>query len=456
MTQIPLEPHLLWPLLAIGGFAFVLLPVLLTADWTQEFTFGLREKLGLSTLWQPLFMLAVLLWLLIFVALVFGLLAQLCELIWFLAPESTIKQTEARFALVRLTAMTATLGAVVALPFTLVKVNLTREANETATESLFNDKLNAATDDLHAMRKRWDGEQNIWEDDITRRNAAIDRLEGLANERPDVAPRISRLLCVYVRELSRECPAEEAPDDGTAYKYDGWANKLTARRSDMENASQVLGRLKEIPGVNPASISINLRNTNLQGFELNGLNFDGANFSGAKMQGARLSWTKLRRANLNSVELQCGDLTSADLRDSRLDFAKMASVILVRTQMQRAVLSYSDLVGAHLSSTNLKSSDFQNVIFSNAIIGDVLLDQTTIFLRATFTKTLFSGTDFSSSTIALDQLQQGFGDATNQLPGGQGPESDDWPEHWPKTEHDWFDLFEEAEIWWNKAKNSKD
>ena len=146
MTQLRLEPHLLWPLLALGGFAFVLLPLLLMADKTQEFTFGLREKLGLSTLWQPLFMLTFLLWLLVFAALVFGLLLQLWELIWFLAPESTIKQTEARFALVRLTAMTATLGAVVALPFTLVKVNLTREANETAVQGLVTDRINKAVE----------------------------------------------------------------------------------------------------------------------------------------------------------------------------------------------------------------------------------------------------------------------------------------------------------------------
>jgi hypothetical protein len=33
-----------------------------------------------------------------------------------------------------------------------------------------------------------------WEDDVVRRNAAIDRLEGLVRERPEEAERVARLL----------------------------------------------------------------------------------------------------------------------------------------------------------------------------------------------------------------------------------------------------------------------
>ncbi len=396
MTQIELEPYVFWPFLAIGGFAFVLLPVLLTADKTQEFTFGLREKLGLSNLWQPIFMLAALLWLMIFVALVFGLLLQLLELIRFLAPESTIKQTEARFALVRLTAMTATLGAVVALPFTLMKVNLTREANETATEALFNDKLNAATEDLHAMRQRWDGEQNIWEDDITRRNAAIDRLEGLANERPDIAPRISRQLSVYVRELSHDVPAEYAPDEATPDELNMWTFQLEVQRSDMESAVQVLGRLKKISDVNPKWITIDLRKSNLQGFDLQNLKLDAANFSGAMLQGARLNNT--------------------DMKDSDLSWAGMQGTFLHRAVLQRADLKWSKFQGAILAGTSFSKS--------------TKLDTTD------FSGSLFVNVDFTSTDISHLQISSGFGDASVRLPNDCTPDSDNWPEHWPKEEID--------------------
>ncbi|WP_157063781.1 hypothetical protein [Phaeobacter sp. 11ANDIMAR09] len=122
MTQIELEPYVLWSMIALALIAFVICPIFLVAVTKQEQPLKWREKLGLQDWPWLAFTAGVTLWLLIFVTLVFGLLLQLWELIWFLVPESTIKQTEARFAPVRLTAMTATLGAVVTLPFTLIKV----------------------------------------------------------------------------------------------------------------------------------------------------------------------------------------------------------------------------------------------------------------------------------------------------------------------------------------------
>lgn len=104
------------------------------------------------------------------------------------------------------------LAAVVGVPFLIWRSVVAQKQADTAEEALLNDKINAAADDLHARRLvtmnptekqgRWDYHQ----DDIVRRNAAIDRLFGLAGESPEIAPRIARMLGVYVRELSAENP----------------------------------------------------------------------------------------------------------------------------------------------------------------------------------------------------------------------------------------------------------
>ncbi|MDQ2089182.1 hypothetical protein NO357_04615 [Marimonas arenosa] len=85
-------------------------------------------------------------------------------------------------------------------------------------ESLFNDKINAASSDLAA---RWqvtrtftdeNGNETVvteWQDGLVTRAAAIDRLQGPAHARSDETPRIARMLSVCVREISREFPAHD-------------------------------------------------------------------------------------------------------------------------------------------------------------------------------------------------------------------------------------------------------
>lgn len=252
------------------------------------------------------------------------------------------------------------MGATVALPFTLIRLRLTSEQTQTATESLFNDKINAATDDLHAMRQRWDGTQNIWEDDIARRNAAIDRLEGLANERPDSAPRISRLLSVYVRELSREHPPIDPPDGATPEDLGDWAKNPKVQRSDMENAVQVLGRLRGILPETPDDITIDLTGANLQGFTLTKLDFQGANLFDVQMQGAHLIHVQMQGANLGFAEMQGADLFGA----------QMQGAILIGAQMD----DHTDLTGATLQAAAVRSVDFSTVPqikeFLDTMFGD--------------------------------------------------------------------------------------
>lgn len=182
------------------------------------------------------------------------------------------------FYVLRLAGLTTVLGAVIALPFTMVRLRLTHEQTTNSKDSLFNEKINAATQGLYARRQvtKWHrkkGHVDHWEDDIVQRNAAIDRLEGLAEENASEVPRIARLLSVYVRELSAEIPAKNAPPDATPNELRDWANSLPKLRSDMEKAAQTLGRLRALAEKPLDNAEVDLRGANLQRAALPELDF---------------------------------------------------------------------------------------------------------------------------------------------------------------------------------------
>ena len=343
----------------------------------------LQKSMRLDGLHPGLFFIALIIWAVLFISLTLGLLWTIWSVIRQPVPTGQTATWNFRFDLAKLTAMTAVLGAVVALPFTVIRLRLLNEQSETAKDALFNDKINAASRDLGARRtvtrrlrevsysldetdyivQEIRGEpislpvddQEItygpWtfigeeEDDLVTRAAAIDRLEGLAKERRDEAPRIARMLSIYVRELSREFPArnhpriewkkltdpffgrpsmgeDEAfqhlklrPDDVSLTSLESWAHDLNPTRPDMEKAAQTLGRLKTIPGVSAHEIEIDLREANLQGFDLRGLMFSEARLIGARMEGADLGWARMEGANLGGAQMEGANLGGAQFSE---------------------------------------------------------------------------------------------------------------------------------------------
>jgi hypothetical protein len=283
----------------------------------------LQNDLGLGMLPSPLFVGVTLLWTTLAGLLLFGLLTQIWEVISSINPTSKETILNWRLALVKLTALTATFGAVIAFPFTIVRLALTREQTDTATEELFNDKIDAAVSDLHAQRQitKWDEKvaQNGWEDDVTRRNGAIDRLLGLASEEPKAAPRIARMLSVYVKELSREYPAKTPPQTDDPKLLKAWAQKLKFARSDMQNAVQVLGQLRKESGHTLDNGEIDLTGTNLQGFDLRILDFNNVSFRNAQLQGADLFSAQFDPATtLSSARFSCAALRLVDFSETTI------------------------------------------------------------------------------------------------------------------------------------------
>ena len=283
------------------------------------------------------------------------------------------------------------LTAIVGAPFLAWRSYVAAKQVDIAEESLFNDKINAAATDLAARRQvttvlgEGDKREVIteWKDDLVTRAAAIDRLEGLAIERPDTAPRIARMLSIYARELSAEHPALDHPrveylrrteqqgqspsqvmedlgmglDEETVKHQTAWAKTLKPIRSDMEKAAQTLGRLRTIDGVDPDDIPIDLRGANLQGFDLRKLSFPNAQFDRARMEGADLRGARMEGARLIGARMEGANLSWAGMTGAHLRNTGMEGAHLRNTEMEGTDLSGARMVrGGPCSSTSLQPS----------------------------------------------------------------------------------------------------
>lgn len=397
----------IWPLLALALFSVVLLPlgILTTTQRPKpehESWVDTLRRIGAGQTPGWVITLGVFLWSLIFLSLVFGLIWTIISAALILPPQGEEEKTALRFILISLAGLTATTGAVIALPFTVVRLALTQKQADTAAEALLNDKINAAASDLAARRQvtrvigaGTEAEQVLteWEDDIVTRAAAIDRLEGLARENTDITPRVARQLSIYVRELSRRYPAQQQPKDATPEALNAWAYSLVPPRPDMEKAAISIGRLQRIDGGKLGRNDIDFAGANLQGFDLRQLSFKNARFEGAFLQGAILS-----RAELQGADFLGADLNGADLFE---------------TQLQRSDFSIKGLVSAnYLDTASLRGATVKAV------------DQITILKLEPLWEEIFAD---GSVAVAVDD------------PGR--------PKHWPRENLGWDDFYTKWRAW---------
>ncbi|WP_306006991.1 pentapeptide repeat-containing protein [Aquicoccus porphyridii] len=476
-TTLPIAPDLFWALTTLGL-------VLLLSVLIYGFLFKpsgkydpplerLRVKLHLEILHPALFAFSVIIWGLLFLSLTLGILWAIWSIIFTGMPTDSEATWDFRFALAKLTALAAVLGAVVALPFTVWRIRLTHQQTEIADAALYNDKINAAVESLYARRQTTrvvtsgDTEQVLteWEDDILKRSAAIDRLEGLVHERPSEAPRIASMLSIYVRELSRENPPQDHPrqawlrlvepeddsppmseeqalhhlgldrDDVSIETLVAWAHGLRTVRADMEKAAQTLGRLRDIPGVVADDIKIDLREANLRGFDLKGLNFNGALLTNARMEGANLFDAQMEKASLSEARIEGAILSGARMGRAFLDEARMEGTYFFRAWMERANLEGARMERAVLFMVRMKEADLNMARMQGAYLGGAqmegaYLDRTRMDDSTDLTDALLHGASVrfvDETTLALlrPHLNDMFGDGSVNLP----PE--ERPAHWP-------------------------
>jgi uncharacterized protein YjbI with pentapeptide repeats len=435
----------------------------------------LQKKMGLGALNSGLFFLVLLFWAMLFLLLFGGLIWNIAQVV---STDRPIIAQEWRFALTKLVALTGVLGATVALPFTLIRLNLSRQQLNTALDALINDKMNIAVADLHAQRQvtEWytkkQGPQrgqkrasNGWEDDITRRNGAIDRLLGLVQENAYLRPRVDRLLTVYLRELTREFPAEPVPEDASSVEIRKWANGLSRKRSDMENAVQVLSRLPRPAWKEGDDRLPDLQDINMQAFNLSRLTLKDANLYGAKLQGANLFRAELQGASLIMAELQGASLIMAQLQGANLSLAQLLEANLRRAQLleanlrraqlqganlngaqlQGANLFRAELQGANLSLAQLQEANLRRAQLQGANLNGAQLQGATSFSAAMPDWAALKDVDLSDVPQIAKHLEVMFGDRSVTLPEGV-----EYPDHWPDADLD-MNAFMTAWRDWQRA-----
>lgn len=385
----------------------------------------------------------------------------------------------------------ALLTALIGGPFVIWRTMVAQWTVDHQRESLFNDKLNAASKDLAAWREvtRVVGEDEnervltTREPDLVTRATAIDRLYGLIKERPSEASRIAAMLSLYVREHTvqvgdkiPDVPPVPVPENATPDELREWARGLQVGRSDLQKAVQAIGRIRDIPGVELEDNAIDLRGANLQAMNLSELNFGKGQWQGAQMQGVRLNSSQLQHADLTSAnmhgailgrvklshakllgakmygallyhaELQNASLESAKLRGAHLAAAQLQQANLVHvdlqhtdlsgTQMQGASLVKANFCGAHLGGADLSGAQLNKASFVCADLNGIQIDENTELTGSTFQAASIRNFDFVQFPYFTEYARNCFGDGTNfAIP---------WPKNWPEET---VELIESRQVW---------
>lgn len=238
------------------------------------------------------------------------------------------------------------LAALLSAPFVVWRSVVAAKQADTAAEALFNDKINAAAQGLLAHREvtlNEDSGETLsrfteYEDDLVARVAAIDRLEGLAIERKDASPRITKLLAAYVRG-NFPCPNLE-PTEGLKLRK--------VPRIDLQKTIDTLGRIYELAALQDQSHW----RLDLTHCDLDGVNFNGGFFRAADFSESRLEAAILDSANCEGARLQGTLLNFCSFRNTNLFGARFDRATVNRPPIRAGAFSQS------LNLANIRGATF--------------------------------------------------------------------------------------------------
>ena len=327
------------------------------------------------------------------------------------------------------------LAALIGAPFIIWRSAVAAKQASIQDESLFNDKINAASRDLAARRTvtrrvrevRYElndtkqtaqeirGEpvslpvdaQNTtcgpWtfvneeEDDLVTRAVAIDRLEGLANEHPNEASRIASMLSVYIRELSREFPAKEdlrkskksplESNDGSAEipakgpRHHRAHIREAIEHYKLNSIKYWASKLKPIRTDMERAAQTLGRLKSIEGedtqcilIDLHGANLQGFDLNGCVFNDALLKEARMEGANLSATQLDGADLRGARMEGANLSKARMRKANLNGAKIIEADLSEARMAGANLSEAWIEGADFSEARMEGADLSKARME----------------------------------------------------------------------------------
>ena len=427
----------LWPLLA--GLVLVPLTVVAAVAALRKtpptLSRDLLHRFGIGALPPGLVVALGLLWCMLFATFTLGILWVIVALLWRGPALSPDLAPDYRWHLLTLTALTAALGAVVALPFTLLRTGYAARQTRTAEENLTTDLINKAVEGLGAQKEvnqlgrtfaytvgdrrhtvfetvdnrtyPPDGasgiDYNDWQNvaltvpNIEVRLGAIYALERIAQDSPRDHVRVMEILCAYLRENAParsarrhdlgpwpDYPRNPTNDDLRARKAAlEERRKAVARciadlrenhapRADIQAAVTVIGRRR------PAQIALE-RATDATGTPAYRLDLRKVN-----LQAADLSELNLSHARLDGAHLDGADFKAANLESAVLTHALMAGILLVGgnvtwtslggTNLEVADLRDATWDGAHLAEAQLHAAELDGASLADANLSGARLE----------------------------------------------------------------------------------
>ncbi|MEL6800953.1 MAG: pentapeptide repeat-containing protein [Pseudomonadota bacterium] len=247
-------------------------------------------------------------------------------------------------------------AAFVSAPFLVWRTNSAAKQARISEETLFNQRFEAASNNLAARRETssvaTENEKTIVvreiEDDLVLRATSIDTLEGLSSERKDVAPRVVRLLASYVRSNFTASNLENSEG----------LERYRVPRLDLQSAVDVMGRLLKLAAeVDSSNWRLNLKGCNFDGVQFRGESFQAVDFSGSRFEGARFFNVNLDGAIFAQCLLSRVDFHSSSLKGARFNYC-----ILNRPEVPAGGW-YSPFDGAMLYGADFSGADLSAVTF---------------------------------------------------------------------------------------------
>ena len=495
VTTLPISPGSFWTIVI---FTIILVcACILVALWRSDTPpkDGWRaflDRLGVAQFPNYLAAPFVVIWCVIFTILLLGLIWTI--LLIFTGGPVEPDATERRWLLLSFTALVATLGAVVALPFTLIKTRQNERQTTATEEGLITDRINKAVEGLGAEKKidrigrpvslldsggddetliQWQGEalpkgdvlkKGDWQvfseslPNLEVRIGSILALERLARNNLDIHVQIMQILCAYIRHNAPASKAIQVPDfvEPTAKPSKGrsmrkiWedttssysvdlrkALKTVKPREDIQVALTVLGR-RSAEGRRREAGYLSPDLDRDFPFDSPGPKVRTRNDTGSidaeELQHWKSACDAYRgyRLDLRGGDLQGADLIGLNFGGARFEKALMQGADLWEALMQGADLREALMQGADLWGAQMQGADLDGAKMNSA----------TNITRTNLRHVSVVSVDFTAVPQIAPHLPELFGDGSTRLPEGV-----ERPAHWPVQELDWEEFQEEWEKW---------
>ncbi|WP_170432984.1 pentapeptide repeat-containing protein [Ruegeria arenilitoris] len=342
-----------------------------------------QRSLGLSKLNSAFFVSGAILWMALFSLIFLSLWWFLIQVFLFDFSADGEPLREWHYHLSRIAAFVTVLGAITALPITLLRL-------QNASRSLGNTKINSALEGLSARREvlRAIPKKQVehsteyvtdWERDTNRHLAALDALFAIVEDYPTEGPRITRMLCHYVRTESRLMS-----DYNSVYQELSPAGKtrIFPRHvpPEVRCAMELLASIGHPNGLNRPDLTsqINLERSKLLNVQLPGAHFSGASFADS---------------DLRFVNFTCASVVGTSFAGAYLQGAQLNGVMFHRNNFRLTEFFASKSHYAHLEEASFRDVEFD---------------------------------DINQISFAFPQI---FGDGSVKFRSGISEEN--WPAHWP-------------------------